>query len=81
MKYILISFLPYNSKKIFFSLVLFLSIIFNSNATTGKWTSKVTGGTIEYKVNEAKNPIKDYNGNFLTVVYLENLSLKKIGKY
>ncbi|GEL12248.1 hypothetical protein SAMN05192550_3181 [Flavobacterium glycines] len=81
MKYILISFLPYNSKKIFFFLVLFLSIIFNSNAKTGKWTSKVTEGTIEYKVNEAKNPIKDYNGNFLTVVYLENLSLKKIGKY
>ncbi len=49
-------------------------------AAIGKWTSKVTGGTIEYNATESKTPIKDYAGNYVTVVYLKNLALKKIGR-
>lgn len=53
---------------------------FSSWAASGKWTSKVTGGTIEYTATESKNPSKDFNGNYVTVVYLKNIYLKKIGQ-
>lgn len=49
-------------------------------ATTGKWQSKTTGKSIAYAVTEAKTPIKDFAGNAVTVVYLENLNIKKIGR-
>lgn len=50
-------------------------------SATGKWESKATGGSIAYTVTEAKTPAKDFAGNYVTVVYLENLNLKKIGRY
>jgi dienelactone hydrolase len=49
-------------------------------ATTGKWESKVTGSSIPYIVTEAKAPMKDFAGNYVTVVYLQNLNIKKIGQ-
>lgn len=49
-------------------------------ATTGKWESKVTGNKIDYTATEAKAPVKDFAGNYVTVVYLENLNVKKIGQ-
>ncbi|MEN3324715.1 DUF6807 family protein [Mariniflexile soesokkakense] len=62
---------------LYFALV-FLSI--TSCASTGKWASKVTGSNINYKINEPKNPIKDFTGNYLTAIYLENLGFAKIGR-
>ncbi len=51
-----------------------------SLAATGNWTSTVIGGNIVYTTTEPTTPVNDYAGNNLTVVYLENLSLKKIGQ-
>ena len=64
----------------FLSLFISLTFISNSWAHSGKWTSTVTGNRIEYKTTESKTPIKDYTGNFVTVVYLKNLAFKKIGR-
>ncbi len=80
MKYNSVSFLTLSSKKFCFVFLLSLFIILSSGAATGKWTSKTTGATIEYKSTESKTPIKDYAGNYLTVVYLKNLAIKKIGR-
>lgn len=68
------------SSKLLFVLCISLFTTINSWALTGKWTSKVTGGTIEYNSTESKTPVKDYAGNYLTVVYLKNLAIKKIGR-
>ena len=81
MKYNSISFLSQNPKKYIFSVILCLSFILNVNATTGKWNSKTTGTTIGYKITDSKKPITDYAGNYITIVYLENLSFQKIGRY
>ena len=64
----------------FLSFLFSLTTTVTSWATSGKWTSIVTGSTITYKATESKKPIKDYAGNYITVVYLENLALKKIGR-
>lgn len=79
MKDITTLFTTFYSKRYFFVL-LSLFITVSSWATSGKWTSQVTGGTIEYTATESKNPIKDFNGNYVTVVYLKNLAIKKIGR-
>lgn len=52
----------------------------NSCASTGKWASTVTGNNIAYKTTEAKKPVKDYKGNYATIVYLENLGFDKLGQ-
>jgi len=49
-------------------------------AATGKWESKVTGNSIVYNTTQAKAPVKDFANNYVTVVYLENLNIKKIGR-
>lgn len=49
------------------------------HASTGRWPSQVTGGSIAYTSTEAPAPLRDFEGNYLTVVYLENLGFKKIG--
>ncbi|RXK83141.1 hypothetical protein [Filimonas effusa] len=64
--------------KIIFCLFLFVTATLH--AATGKWPSKVTGHDIVYKVTEAKAPFKDHTGKYATVVYLENLNIKKIGR-
>lgn len=81
MKYHLNPFLTQLSKKTTFAFLLSLFIVSNSIAATGKWKSLTTGIAIEYRTTESKNPVKDYSGNYLTVVYLENLAVKKIGQY
>ena len=61
-------------------LLFFLVNIYSiSYAATGNWTSSVTGGNITYTTTESPSPAKDYNGNYMTVVYLENLGFHKIG--
>lgn len=49
-------------------------------ALNGEWASKVTGGNIIYTVTEADVPYKDFEGNYSTVIYLENLGFNKIGE-
>jgi hypothetical protein len=51
-----------------------------AQAATGKWSSKVTGGDISYKTTDAPAALKDASGSYMTVVYLENLNIRKIGQ-
>ena len=47
---------------------------------TGSWNSPATGTAISYTITESPMPAKDATGAYLTVVYLENLSIKKLGQ-
>lgn len=60
--------------------LLLLSLTVASNAATGKWHSEVTGSCIVYRSTEPDSPIRDFAGNYPTVVYLENMGFKKIGQ-
>ncbi len=73
-------------KSIFLMLVqyiLFGFLLLNSGVTlhaaSGNWTSPGTGANIVYTATDPTTPVKDVAGNHFTVVYLENLGLKKIG--
>jgi len=70
-------FLILSVRKLSFVLLL---ISVSSWASSGKWISKISGGEITYKVTESFVPVKDFAGNFITVVYLEHLGFKKIGR-
>ena len=60
---------------------LFLSLLsLSSWATSGKWSSKTTGTEINYTIKEPTTPILDYSGKHITVVYLEHLGFKKLGR-
>ena len=59
-------------------ILLFVSA--TSPAATGTWNSSVTGRSIVYTTTDPTTPVKDFSGNYLTVVYLENLGFKKIGQ-
>jgi hypothetical protein len=65
--------------KIVFSLFLFMLPIV-LNAASGMWNSPLAGAPLAYTVTEAESPQKDYNGKYITVVYLENLGFGKIGQ-
>jgi hypothetical protein len=60
--------------------LLLLTIPVISFATTGNWTSTVSEGSLVYTSTDPSTPVKDYSGNYLTVVYLENMGFDKIGK-
>ena len=62
-----------------FLVAIILAIPAISCGTTGNWPSKVTGGNIIYTATESNSPVKDNSGNYITVVYLENLGFDKIG--
>ncbi len=50
-------------------------------AETGTWNSSTVGSSIAYTVLEATGtPVQDINGRVMTIVYLENLGLPKIGQ-
>jgi hypothetical protein len=59
--------------------LLLLAMPAISRAATGNWTSKV-GGNIVYTTTEAYKPLRDFAGNYATIVYLENLGFHKIGR-
>ena len=49
-------------------------------AGTGKWNSPATGTSLNYTSSKATGTAaKDANGKLMTIVYLENLSVPKIG--
>ncbi|MDD4968727.1 MAG: T9SS type A sorting domain-containing protein [Paludibacter sp.] len=66
--------------RILITVLLLVTLIGTSKAATGNWASSTTGGNIVYTVTEAGTPIKDFAGKYLTVVYLENLGIRKIGR-
>ena len=59
--------------------ILFFLFSINSNATTGNWASATTGTNITFTTSDPITPLKDASGKYLTVVYLENLGIRKIG--
>ena len=61
-------------------LLLFILLPMSSRAATGNWTSTATGSNIGYTTTDPATPAKDFSGNYLTVVYLENTGFKKIGQ-
>lgn len=61
-------------------LCFFVSIPTINAATTGTWTSKTTGTALTYTVTDATTPLKDASSKYLTVVYLENLGIRKLGQ-
>lgn len=74
-----------NSAKLFVFLsaiasILLLSFSTRSQAATGNWESLVTGGNIVYTSTESNLPLKDANGKYVTVVYLENMGFDKLGE-
>jgi hypothetical protein len=60
--------------------LLLLTLTPASRAATGKWASKITGVDIVYTSTESTSPLRDFAGNYLTVVYLEHLGFNKIGR-
>lgn len=58
----------------------FILLVNTSCASSGQWKSTILDKNITYKITEAKKPIKDYHGNYATIVYLENLGFEKIGQ-
>ncbi|MDT3403802.1 alpha/beta hydrolase family protein [Mucilaginibacter terrae] len=64
----------------YFTLLLLVISIINCSAASGTWESTVTGCNIKFTATEATTPAKDFAGNYVTVVYLENLNLKNAGR-
>ncbi|MDN3669396.1 hypothetical protein QWY93_08645 [Echinicola jeungdonensis] len=59
---------------------LLVSISLAAQQSNGLWKSKATGGQINFTINDSPSPIKDFNGKYATIVYLENLGFKKVGR-
>ena len=64
-------------KKCYVMISLLMACLLAQAAT---WNSAVTGTSLSCKVNEAARPLKDANGKYMTIVYLENLACEKIGQ-
>lgn len=60
--------------------LIFLMLPAISMAATGNWTSTTTGASIAYTTTDPSTPVLDVAGNYLTVVYLENMGFNKIGQ-
>ena len=60
--------------------LLLFTLTGSTRAATGMWISKVTGNAIVYKATEPDSPVRDFAGNYPTIVYLENLNFRKIGR-
>ena len=50
-------------------------------AGTGQWTSATLSSSIPYTTLSPTNALKDRNGKYMTIVYLENLGFKKISQH
>jgi len=66
--------------KAFTFFLFFITSISVSKGASGKWRSQVTGSDIVYTLTGSKLATPDFNGDYPTVVYLENLNLRKIGR-
>lgn len=76
-----VSFLFLNVR-VYLSLAILLLIFISTsaNASAGVWKSLAVDEELSYTIKEAEKPAKDYFGNYITVVYLEKVGFKKIGK-
>ena len=63
-----------------FSLLL-LTLFPALYAGTGEWTSTTLSSKISYTTLSPTNALKDRNGKYMTIVYLENLGFKKISQH
>ncbi len=62
-------------------LYLLTSMVIPMMAASGQWHSPATGKMLTYKTTSATGAAAtDFNGKAMTVVYLENLSIPKIGQ-
>ena len=60
---------------------MIMTLAVQAMADNGLWNSKTTGGDIPYAVKGGDAQVaKDVNGKPMTVVYLENLAVQKIGQ-
>lgn len=59
----------------FFTLVISAT----AGAKNGTWPSQAIGRPLEFIVTESPEPLRDFAGKYLTVVYLKHLGFKKIG--
>ncbi len=69
--------------RLLFSLASLIFLILTDAAAEtfkGKWNSKTTDSFIRFTARDGRLPAKDFSGNYPTVVYLENLNLKKAGR-
>lgn len=64
----------------FITFLILFSLSAAIKAGSGNWASKTTGGNIVFTSTEPTTQLKDAAGNSLTVVYLENLNIKKLGQ-
>lgn len=61
--------------------LLLLSLIgLTAQAATGTWSSPLLGTKITYSTVKPSAPLKDQNGKYMTIVYLENLNVPRIGQ-
>lgn len=70
-------------KKIFILTTIMLGLLMSTvgMAATGTWQSVTTGAAISYTTTKPVGTVaKDVNGKPMTIVYLENLSVTKIGQ-
>lgn len=67
-------------RKAFFLFLFISNSTLLSKAASGTWQSKVTASDINYTLTDSESAILDYNGDYPTVVYLENLNIRKIGR-
>lgn len=65
---------------VYFGIIFSISLSATAQAASGNWASKATGGNIIFTSTEPETQLKDAAGNNLTVIYLENLSIKKLGR-
>lgn len=64
----------------FFITLTALAVCSIVSAANGQWTSKATGKSLKVTVSESSSPATDASGKRMTVVYLENLPMEKIGQ-
>jgi len=76
--------LQHSTNRFFFHIQILITALVgfstSCKAATGQWTSQVTGSQIEFTATEPQTPMHDFDGNIMTVVYLENLPFEKIGQ-
>ncbi len=61
-----------------FALITFASTLY---AGSGRWNSTTLSSQINYTTVSPSNALKDQNGKYMTIVYLENLGFRKIGQH
>lgn len=67
-------------RTLLFMFLFVTCVVMNAATATGTWSSKTLGKSISYTSTTSSNPAKDSSGKLMTVVYLENLSVEKVGQ-